>query len=191
MVLGVLELEHGAEGGNIDVPATGFILGAFLRLQHEGGDVSEGAGAASGETVGSEGVKELAENVVDVDLGDVIAGGAVEFGGEVVLALLGGGLGAGGAGVHETEAVAVGIGGEAAEASIGELELAEIEDVGGSGVGHGESIANNYAYVNILIYTNRTHFIHYSNGCGKAGSGQPSAYEALPSMILGSSSVIP
>jgi len=76
MVLRVFQLEELLEDGIINEPAAGFVLGAFLRLHQEEDDVSERGSAARREAIGGQSVEELAENVVDVDLGDVIAGGA-------------------------------------------------------------------------------------------------------------------
>ena len=61
--------------------------GFLLRLRPLAGDVGERAGAARGDTVGSERVKEFAKNVVNVELGGEIAAGTGEFRSEVVFAL--------------------------------------------------------------------------------------------------------
>ena len=103
---------------------------------------------AGRDAVGGESAEEFAEEVVDVDLGDEIAGGAGELGREIVLALL-----EFAAGVREAEAVVLGMSGEAAAASIGELKLAKVENVGKSRVGHGDSIA---LYILYSIYTLRS-----------------------------------
>lgn len=130
---GILELDKLPHGGCINLPAGGFSFGGLLCLREEAADVSEGAGAAGRDAVGGEGGEEPPEDVVDVNLGDEIAGGRGEFGGEVVLA----GLGVGAAAVGEAEAVMLGMGGEAAHASIGKGESAEVEGVGWPRVRHG------------------------------------------------------
>jgi hypothetical protein len=137
VVFGVFEFEQCFIGGKVQKPPSGLILSAFLGLHEEETDVGKAGGAAGRDAVGGEGGEEIAEDVVDVDLGDEIAGGAGELGGEIVLAL----LDAGAAGVGEAEAVVLGVGGEAAHASIGEFELAKVEDIGWSCVRHGEIIA--------------------------------------------------
>src|SRR5208283_132585 len=121
-------------------------------LREEAADVSEGAGAAGRDAVGGEGGEQAPKDVVDVDLGDEIAGGRGKVGGEIVLA----GLGGGAATVSEAEAVMLGMGGEAAHASIGESEFAKVEGVGWSRVRHGASIAKKYYNVKILVCTGRT-----------------------------------
>lgn len=146
VVFRILEPEELFEVGKIYLPAAGFVFGALLGLSDETGDVGEGSGAAIRDPIGGEGVKKLAEDVVDVNLGDVIAGRTAEVGGKVGFdGGLGFGFGGDVAEVGEAEAVAFGMGREAAEASIGEFVLAEIEDIGWSGVGHnGEGIAKKY-----------------------------------------------
>jgi len=94
-------------------------------LREEAADVGESSGASWSDAVGGEGLEEIAENVVDVNLGDEIAGGRGELGGEIILAW----LGFGAAGVDEAKAVMLGMSGEAAHAAIGESKLAKIEDI--------------------------------------------------------------
>ncbi len=113
--------------------------------------------------------------MVDVNLGDEIAGGRGEIGGEIVLA----GLGLGAATVGEAEAVMLGMGGQAAHASIGEGESAEVEGIGWSRVRHGESIAKKYYNVKILLCTDTTFFrgvfeyvVEKWRSCGKVHSRQ-------------------
>ena len=113
--------------------------GSPLRLRELAGDVGKGAGAASGDAIGGEGFKELAEDVVDVDLGGEIAARTGEFFGEVVFAL--GWFIVEKASMRKAEAVVFGVSREAAEAPIGEFEFAEVEDIGWSGVGHEGSVA--------------------------------------------------
>jgi len=62
---------------------------AFLRLEEIETDISEGGGAFCGNTIGGEGLKEVAQDVVDVNLSEEIAGGRGEFFGEIGLAGVG------------------------------------------------------------------------------------------------------
>jgi hypothetical protein len=88
--------------------------------------------------------------VIEVDLGHEVSARAGEFAGEIVFAGLFCGEGA--SIVDEAEPFAFGVGGESAEASIGEFKGTEIEGIGGSCVRHdGESIAKKYLVVNIGI----------------------------------------
>ena len=128
VILVVFEFEQCFIGGKVQKPAAGLILGAFLGLQEEETDVGEAGGAAGRDAVGGEGGEEIAEDVVDVNLRDEIAGGAGELGGEIVLTL----FDAGAAGVGEAEAMVLGVSRKAAHASIGEFELAKVEDIGWS-----------------------------------------------------------
>jgi len=136
--VGIFEFEEFFKCGGVHLPASSFEFGALLSLREKAADVGESAGAAGRDAVGGECGEEFAEDVVDVDLSDEIAGGAFELGGEIVFARVG--LAGGGAGVGEAEAVVFGVGGKATEASIGEFELAKVEDVGGSRVRHGAII---------------------------------------------------
>jgi len=138
VALGILQLEQFLIGRKIEIPAASFVLGTFLRLQEEEGNVSQAGGAAGRDTVGGEGGEEIAENVVDVDLGDEIAGGAGELGGEIVVARRW--LEGSGAGMGKAKAVVLGMGGQSAEASIGEFKLAKVEDIDWSRVRHGAII---------------------------------------------------
>ena len=149
----IFDLQHGLKHGLVVGPMAGFFLGGFLRLRQQAGDVGQGTGAAWRAALCGQRVKELAEHVVDVNLRDVIAGGIGQLGGEVVFAR--GGPGVSLAIVGQAEAVALGMGGEAAAVSTGILELAKVERVGWSGVRHRESIANEYHSVKILVYTDR------------------------------------
>ena len=168
MIFGIFEAAEILEDGQLDAPTAGLIPGAFLALQEERSDVSEGSGAAGGEAVGGEGVEKFSENVVDVDLGDVVAGEAGNLGGEIIFARLRLGLSLGVAKVGEAEALAFGMGGKAALAAVGKgelsdgLALAKVVDID-----IGEKIAKRYLAVKILVYIYRAHFILvYSNACG-------------------------
>jgi len=120
-----------------------------LGAHEEIGDVGEAGGAPGRNALGGECVEEIAEDVVDVDLGDEVASGTGKFGGEIVLAWLG--LGGDDAGVREAESVVLGVGGEAAHATIGKFKLAKVEDISWSRVRHGEIIAH---YIPLCQYTN-------------------------------------
>lgn len=126
----IFDLQHGLKHGLVDGPMASFFLGGFLRLRQQAGDVGQGTGAAWRAALCGQRVKELAEHVVDVNLRDVIAGGIGQLGGEVVFAR--GGPGVSLAIVGQAEVVALGMGGEAAEASTGILELAKVEGIVGS-----------------------------------------------------------
>ena len=143
-----LYLRYSFDDLGLGRPGNGFVDGSFLRLRQLTGDVGEGAGTASGDAVGGEGFKELAENVVDVDLGGEIAAGACEVLGEIVLALRG--FVVEETGVGEAEAVVFGMSRETAEAAVGEFEFAEVEDIGWSGVGHEGSVARINQSVKLL-----------------------------------------
>ena len=73
----------------MDVPFAGFTGGTFLRLHEQVADVGEGGGTARGDAIGGESFKEFAEDVVDIDLSDEIAGGAGEFSKEIVFPMEG------------------------------------------------------------------------------------------------------
>jgi len=168
---GILEFDKLPHGGCVKLPAGGFGFGGLLCLREKAADVSEGAGAAGSDAVGGEGGEEPPENVIDIDLGDEIAGGAGELGGEIVFA----GLGVGAAAVSEAKAIVLGMGGEAAHASICEGEFAKVEGVGRSRVRHGGSIAKKYYTVKILFCTDTTflegvfeYVVEKGKECGKS-----------------------
>jgi len=142
--LWIFEFEHFLEDRGVDGPAHGLFFSTLLGLEEEKSDIGEGTGAARREAIGGERVEEFAENGVDVDLSDEIACRAFELRGEIffVLRRMLGGVPS--TSVSEAVAVPVGVSGKAAEAFIGKLELAKIEDIGWSGVGHGERIAKIY-----------------------------------------------
>jgi hypothetical protein len=134
MAFGIFEAEQGFVGGKVLGPAGSFAFGTLLGTEEKIGDVGEAGSAFVGDAIGGEGVKEFAEDVVDVDLGDVIVGEAADFAGKILFA---GFLFKGhGAGVIEAETVVFRVGGKAAHASIGEGELTEVEGVGRSRVTH-------------------------------------------------------
>jgi hypothetical protein len=128
------DLRDLVEDGGVTPPLNGFFFGAPLGLREQAADVGERASSSRRDAVGGESTKEIAEDVVDVDLGDEIAAGTLEFGGEIVFAwwLFGVLL----TSVREAEAVMFGTGREAAGASVGEFLDAEVEGVGGTCGGH-------------------------------------------------------
>lgn len=65
------------------------VVHAFLRFQNGGADVGEGGGAFGRDAIGGEKREEIAEDVVDVDLSEVVAGRGGEFGGEILLTGIG------------------------------------------------------------------------------------------------------
>jgi len=123
------------EGFELVVPVVGFKVGALLGAEEELADVSEGGGAAGRDAVGGKGLEEAAEDVVDVNLGKVIACGAAEFFDEIVFAVEGA---APGGGVAETVAFVLGMGGHAAMPAVGEFKFAKaVEEWVGFLVAHG------------------------------------------------------
>lgn len=107
-------------------PVVGLESGAMLRLEEKMADVGEGGGAAGGDAVGGKGLEEFAEDVIDVDLGDEIAGWAGEFAAEIVFAVEGAAVDGG---VVEAKSVVLGMRGHAAAFAVGEGKGAEV--VGG------------------------------------------------------------
>lgn len=59
------------------------VVDAFLGLHEDGADVSEGRGALGRNAAGGESVEEIAEDVMNVDLSEVIEGGRCKLGGEI------------------------------------------------------------------------------------------------------------
>jgi hypothetical protein len=68
--------------GVIGGPAN-FVFDIGHRLQHELGDVGEGGGLAWGDSPVGEGLKDFAENVINVETGVEVAGERRELGGEL------------------------------------------------------------------------------------------------------------
>ncbi len=95
----------------------------MLGLHQEVTDIGEGGGALGRDTIGGEGLEEFAEDVIDINLGDEIAGGAGEFFDEIVFAVKGAAVDGG---VVEAEAVVLGVGGHGAEFAVGEFEGAKV-----------------------------------------------------------------
>jgi hypothetical protein len=110
----------------------------MLGSQQEVADIGEGRGAARRDAVGGEGLEEFAEDVIDINLGDEIAGGAGEFFEEIVFAVKGAAMDGS---VVKAEAVVFGVGGHGAEFAVGESKRAEVVGCVWSLVAHGECIA--------------------------------------------------
>jgi hypothetical protein len=132
---GIFDFDEAAENVGIDFPAVGFAFGALLGLQQEVADVGEGCGAAGRDAVGGQGLEELAEDMVDVNLGDEIACRAGELFDEIVFAVEGAAVDGG---VVEAEAVVVWVGGHGAEFAVGEFKVAKIVGCVWSSVAHRE-----------------------------------------------------
>ena len=114
--------EFGEDLG-LDGPVAGFSSCAMLGLHKEVADISEGGSALGRDAVGGEGLEEFAEDVIDIDLGDEIAGGACEFFDEIVFAVKGAAVDGG---VVEAEAVVFWMSGHGAEFAVGEFKVAEV-----------------------------------------------------------------
>jgi hypothetical protein len=104
-------------------PSVGFVSCARLGSQQEVADIGEGGGALGRDTIGGEGLEEFAEDVIDINLGDEIAGGAGEFLDEIIFAVKGAAVDGG---VVEAEAVVVWMGGHGAEFAVGEFKVAKV-----------------------------------------------------------------
>jgi hypothetical protein len=75
------------EDRGFDGPVAGFPSCAMLGLHQEVADIGEGGGAFGRDAIGGESLEEFAEDVIDINLGDEIAGGAGEFFDEIVFAM--------------------------------------------------------------------------------------------------------
>jgi len=106
-----------------DGPVAGFPSCAMLGLHQEVADIGEGGGALGRDAIGGEGLEEFAEDMIDINLGDEIAGGAGEFFDEIVFAMKGAAVDGG---VVEAEAVVIWMGGHGAEFAVGEFKGAEV-----------------------------------------------------------------
>jgi hypothetical protein len=126
--------EFGEDLG-FDGPVAGFPSCAMLGLHEEVADIGEGGGALGRDAVGGEGLEEFAEDVIDINLGDEIAGGAGEFFEEIVFAVEGAAVDGG---VVEAEAVVIGVGGHGTEFAVGEFKVAKVVRCVWSSVAHGE-----------------------------------------------------
>ena len=73
---GIFDVDEFGEDLGLDGPVAGFSSCAMLGLQQEVADIGEGGGTLGRDAVGGEGLEEFAENVIDINLGDEIAGGA-------------------------------------------------------------------------------------------------------------------
>jgi hypothetical protein len=132
---GIFDFDEAAEDVGIDFPAVGFAFGALLGLQQQVADVGEGGGAAGRDAIGGEGLEEFAEYMVDINLGDEIAGGAGELFDEIVFTVKGAAVNGG---VVEAEAFVTWMGGHGAEFAVGEFKGAEVVGCVWSSVAHGE-----------------------------------------------------
>ena len=119
----------------LDGPVAGFPSGTRLGSQQEMADIGEGGGAPGRNAIGGEGLEEFAEDVIDINLGDEIAGGAGEFFDEIVFAVKGAAVDGG---VVEAEAVVIGVGGHGAELAVGEFKGAKVVGCVWSLIAHGE-----------------------------------------------------
>jgi hypothetical protein len=104
-------------------PVVGFVSCAILGSHQEMADIGESGGALGRDAVGGEGLEEFAEYVIDINLGDEIAGGAGEFFDEIVFAVKGSAMDGG---VVEAEAFVTGMGGHGAEFAVGEFKGAKV-----------------------------------------------------------------
>jgi len=95
----------------------------MLGLHQEMADIGEGGGAFGRDTVGGESLEEFAEDVIDINLGDEIAGGAGELFDEIVFAMKGAAMDGG---VVEAETFVAWMGGHGAEFAVGEFKGAEV-----------------------------------------------------------------
>jgi len=119
----VFDGDEFGENLGLDGPAAGFPSCARLGAHQEVADVGEGGGASGRDTVGGEGLEEFAEDVININLGDEIAGGAGEFFDEIVLVVKGAAVDGG---VVEAEAFVLGVGGHGAEFAVGEFKGAKV-----------------------------------------------------------------
>jgi len=106
-------------------------------------DIGEGGGTLGRDAVCSQGLEELAEDMVDINLGDEIASGAGELFDEIVFAVEGAAVegAALDGGVVEAEAVVIWMGGHGAEFAVGEFKGAKVVGCVWSSVAHGEYLA--------------------------------------------------
>ena len=130
-------------------------------------DIGEGGGAFGRDAVGGEGLEEFPKDVIDINLGDEIAGGAGEFFEEIVFAVEGAAVDGG---VVEAEAFVIGMGGHGAEFAVGEFKVAKVVGSVWSSVAHGEYLTKREGTDKYLL---RQKLVtvpgERSNGCGKRG----------------------
>ena len=106
-----------------------FVFEIAERDEEEFADESEGGGGAGSDAVLGDGLKQLAENEIDVRGGHVLAG---DGGGELGAEQIGFDDLAFGAGVEDAERRVICLAQHAAGAAVSELELAERALVGGN-----------------------------------------------------------
>ena len=136
---GVFDVHEFGEDLGFDRPVAGFPSGTGLGLHQEVADIGEGGGAFGRDAIGGESLEEFAEDVVDINLGDEIAGGAGEFFDEIVFAVKGAAVDGS---VVEAEAIVFWMGGHGAEFAVGEFKGAEVVGVFGS-FGHIRMLTEN------------------------------------------------
>jgi hypothetical protein len=118
-----------------DGPVAGFPSCARLGSHQEMADIGEGGGPLGRDTIGGESLEEFAEDVIDINLGDEIAGGAGEFLDEIVFAVKGAAVDGG---VVEAETFVIGVGGHGTEFAVSEFKGAKVVGCVWSLVAHGE-----------------------------------------------------
>ena len=151
----------------LDGPVAGFLSCAMLGLHQEVADIGEGGGALGGNAIGGEGLEEFAEYVIDINLGDEIAGGAGEFFDEIVFAVKGAAVDGG---VVEAEAVVIGVSGHGAEFAVGEFKGAKVVGCVWSLIAHGEYLTKREGTDKYLLGQKLVTVLgKRSNGCGKRG----------------------
>ena len=119
----IFDVDEFGEDLGFDGPVASFSSCTVLGLHEEMADIGESGGALGRDAIGGEGLEKFAEDVIDIDLSDEIAGGAREFFDEIVFAMKGAAVDGG---VVEAEAVVFWMGGHGAEFAVGEFEGAEV-----------------------------------------------------------------
>ena len=97
-------------------------------------DIGEGGGALGRDAIGGEGLEEFAEDVIDINLGDEIAGGLAMDGGVV-----------------EAEAFVTWMGGHGTEFAVGEFKGAKVVGCVGSFCHSGLLMENSPRIGKVLI----------------------------------------
>ena len=111
-------------------------------------DIGEGGGALGRDAIGGEGLEEFAEDVIDINLGDEIAGGAGELFDEIVFTVEGAAMDCG---VVETEAFVTWMSGHGAEFAVGEFKGAKVVGCVGSFCHSGLLMENSPRIGKVLI----------------------------------------
>lgn len=123
MLSRIFDFDKLGEDLGFDGPVAGFSSCAGLGAHQEVADIGEGGSAFGSDAVGGESLEEFAEDVIDINLGDEIAGGTGEFFDEIVFAVKGAAMDGG---VVEAEAFVTGMGGHGAEFAVGEFKGAKV-----------------------------------------------------------------